>query len=330
MLRIITLRTAAVKLDNTQNRPLCAFTDWGNNEMRKVIVLLLTLSVLLVCSGCVAQTDNNSSSANIEKPHQKLTATELPYESDWLKTDLSKVGLKNLSIGETAEGRFTTHASTSPRYVYLLNDYERYGENSIYHDSYLAIETDSKILFKDLSSDNYSGSYGDTLYVHDVDGDGIDEVIVQQTVGMTGGAGQYLSRIFKVVDDEIQETFNSSTTDLYDTGFISILKDDFKLEVRNRFTGYAKTLDFSAKEQYIGVYFDEDGKVIGDGIIWCDSFREFTPEDVDGDGIFEMVYLQYVSLYGHTDYIGDAKSVLKFNPNTQKFEVIKAEFIPKE
>ncbi|MCL2503620.1 MAG: hypothetical protein FWE94_03300 [Coriobacteriia bacterium] len=298
--------------------------------MRKIFVFLIILSILVVPVGCDTPANNNPSTASIEW-HQDLTATELPYRNNWFQADLPKVGLKDIAIGETAEGRFSTVNSTSPRFVHLLCDYAEDGENSTYHDSFLAVETDSKILFKDLSSDNDSGSYGDTLYARDVNGDGIDEIIVQQTVGMTGGAGQHLSRIFKVADDEIQEIFNSLTANLddagYDTGFSSILQDGFKLEVQNRFTGYSKTLDLSSKEQYIGVYFDETGKAIGDGMIRCDSFMEFTPEDVNSDGVFEIVCSQYASLYSHADYIGDAKSVLRFNPKVQRFEVIKAEFI---
>ena len=212
--------------------------------MKKTMVFLIILSVLVAVASCGIQTNDSSSLENLEESHQNLTATELPHTSNWFQSDLSKVGLKNITIGETAAGHFIANNLTTLRHAYLLCDFARYRENSVYHDLYLAVETDSKILFKDLSSNNYSGSYGDALYVRDVDGDGIDEIIVQQTVGMTGGAGQYLSRIFKVIDDEIQEIFNSSTANLYDTGFSCILKDGFNLEVQNRFTEYSKTLYF--------------------------------------------------------------------------------------
>lgn len=40
----------------------------------------------------------------------------------------------------------------------------------------------------------------------------------------------------------------------------------------------------------------------------------------------EIVCSQYVSLYGHADGIGYAKSVLKFDTSQQKFIVINAKF----
>ena len=302
--------------------------------MRKLHTVLLVLCMLFTLFGCSnsksdEQKGEDSSNIITIKPHQNLVISQLPYSKDWLKTDLSAVGLKNVSAEEKVKGRFSeSDSSAGSRYAYLLNDYERY-YFGLYHDSYLAIETDTKILFKDLSTDNLSGSYSHEIHACDVCGDKTDEIILHQVVGMTGGAGQYLSRIFKVVGGEIREIFNSRQESQYDTGFSSALKDGFGLEIKNKFTGYSTILDFSAYKVYHGVYFDETGKPLNknEENVLFDSFREFTPADVDGDGTFELVCFQYSSLYGHSDYIGDAKSILKFNSDTKNFEVIEAEFI---
>lgn len=292
----------------------------------KKILLMIVLFLLLVGTGCVRETHNVSLNTETEKNTPSINFTELPYEEDWLQTKLPKLSNKNISIYKKINLNIIT-SDLKPRSVYVLCDYESYGENSIYHHSYLAVETNSKVLFKELADNNYCGSYNDVLYACDIDGDEIDEIILQQTVGITGGAGHFLSRIFKVVNDEIKEIFNSSTANLYDTGFTSVLKNNFKLQVYNKFTGYLEIFDFSKKKQYIGIYYNEIGQIIADEVIWCDSFREFFPDDIDNDGIYEMVCVQYVSLCGHSDYVGDAKSVLRMNKNTQKFEVIAAEFI---
>jgi hypothetical protein len=49
---------------------------------------------------------------------------------------------------------------------------------------------------------------------------------------------------------------------------------------------------------------------------------------VDHDGVCEIVCRQYTSYISHSDYTGIAHSVLKFNTQTQKFEVIDAWFEP--
>ena len=77
----------------------------------------------------------------------------------------------------------------------------------------------------------------------------------------------------------------------------------------------------------MGIFYDEYGNIINSESILCDSFNEFFPKDIDEDGIFEISCVQYVSLNGHSDYIGDAETVIKFNSESKQFEVVKALFI---
>jgi hypothetical protein len=58
-----------------------------------------------------------------------------------------------------------------------------------------------------------------------------------------------------------------------------------------------------------------------------DSFYSFEPMDVDEDGVCELIGYQYTSLNGHTDYVGSAKTVLKYDKNKSEFVVIDAKFI---
>ncbi|MBO7519183.1 MAG: hypothetical protein J6T73_00250, partial [Clostridia bacterium] len=215
--------------------------------------------------------------------------------------------------------------------TYLFIDNTRYGSESYFHETYLAVETGSRVLLKDLLFDDWYGSYEDELYARDVTGDGKDEIILQQLIGMTGGYGQYLSRIFEVISGEIKEIFCSYTVNGYNfnTGFSSRLKDGLMLEISNKFTGYSISLDLSNRKEYYVNHYDETGKLILDDKydqIMIDSFFEFVPQDSDKDGIFEIKCAQYVSLIGHADHIGDAESIIKYNPDTRAFEVIKSEF----
>jgi len=301
----------------------------------KLTCVVVLLAVFLVsCNASQNEADTHSTvpvteAAATTEPetdpeHQTLMADAIAKPDlimqEEMAIDLPEAGLKHLYVSSLAEGHVISREKLYSAYV--LRDY-RY-RDKYFHDSYLAVKTDLKILLKDLENP----SLGSALYLRDVDGDGLDEIIVQQTVDMSGGAGQFFSRVFKVVGDEIQEIFNSPTIESqFDTGFTSKLKDGFQLEIKNRFTGYKATLDFSASKRYLGFYFDESGKVTRAETIHCDSFHTFVPEDVDGDGIFEIVCLQYVSLCGHSDGIGDAKTVLKWNGKTRTFAVIQSELI---
>ena len=151
---------------------------------------------------------------------------------------------------------------------------------------------------------------------------------MHQLVGSAGGAGSYKARIFKVIGNEIEELYCFDNENMLYTGFFGRLKNGYVVEIRNSFTGKKHKLDMSGEERYEGVLFDADGKVIknsGWGVM-CDSFCEFSPNDIDGDGIYEIVCKQYVSLYSHSDGLGLAESVLRFDEGSQSFEVIDSDF----
>lgn len=281
--------------------------------MKRIVICVFIFVLAITCCSCERMKDGNLSS-RAEKNHQELMDTEIAYEKNWLKNGLSKVGLENVTVSKKTEG--FSNATKQKRFsAFILCDYNHDTNEKLYHDSYLAIETDDKVLFEDLSN-HYPGSYSDTLHVCDLDGDLVDEIIVQQTVGMSGGAGQYQSRIYKLMENSrIQEIFISSPQALYDTGFTGITNGNL-LKIKNKFTGYEMNLEYNT---------NKNNQSITPSIL-CDSFSSFEPQDIDHDGVFEIRCTQYVSLYGHADYIGDAHSVLKYNQKNKQFEVIEASF----
>lgn len=295
--------------------------------MKKTFLTVLLICILSIIGGCSDTNEKSEIKENTE--HQELSKNNIAFESEWLKVDLSKVGLSDIAVGDIEKGHFTKKSFKDNvlNRVYVLYDYNRFGEDSMYYNSYLAVTTESKVLFFDLSTNNSEGCYGEELFVSDIDGDEIDEIILHQTVGLTGGAGQYQSRIFRVIENNIEEVFLSTSKNKYDTGYLCELKRDFKLCVKNDITDYSTTIDVKDKQEYIGVYFDENGNPIDTAEIMIDNFCDFKPEDVDNDGIDEIVAKQYVSLNGHMDCIGYAESVLKYNSKSETFEVVNAKFL---
>lgn len=310
---------------------------------RYIRIIALIFVLVLTVSACGTQTKTSQNDAdtrvsNTENMRQSLSK-EVILTSDsninnWMRVDLSEAGLSNLTIGCVENGYITKDNRMEQKKmpIYILCDYTI--SNDMYHIPYLVVVLSDKVLIKDLTDqDANNGSYSDTLYIADVDGDGIDEIIVQQTVGMSGGAGSYLSRVFKVEEEKIREIFTSvlqesSDADwtVWNTGFTSEFLNDYKLRISNEAVNYRTTIDIS--NRYAAEFFDQDGKGKSRMGILCDSFREFAPKDVDNDGIYELICLQYVSLADHSDYIGDAKTILKYNVKSQTFEVAQAEFIP--
>lgn len=212
---------------------------------------------------------------------------------------------------------------TFQAHIENVDNDEKYGENSIYHDSFLMIEDGTEQYTYELRS-----SYSDELHMCDVDGDNRDEIVINQLVGMAGGAGSFQSYVFDYENGEITEIFSSSNENQFDTGFSSKLKENSIVEFSNAFTGFSTEIDFYRNSRL----FNEDGTVIEgkNDSEWAmfDSFREFVPEDIDGDGVYEISCLQFTSIDSHVEYVGDVQSYLKYNSDNKQFEVVKADFIP--
>ena len=195
-------------------------------------------------------------------------------------------------------------------------------DNPHSYDLYVDIDTGTEILSKYLESNVFQlPSVG--VFLGDVDGDKVDEILIHSNTGGNGGYGLWQTWVLKVEDGEIHILFENF--DGFDTGFKSRFLEDYKLEITNRFTGYK--LVFDVKDSHKKAYKSAKEPPTG-YILDLDPFCFFEPEDVDHDGISEIVCRQYTSHIGHFDNTGTAHSVLKFNTQTQKFEVIDAWYEP--
>lgn len=291
--------------------------------MKNIRVLSLVLLMFFLLSSC-----SFNESENIEteyREHQEIKSDIITYNDDEMfRISLEEAGLENVLIKKVF-----SHAdlddSDGYSNVYLLAD-DRFGERTPC-DYYLAIVFDGKVYLKDLAKWENQFSLAATIELHDFDGDGDNEILLQETIDMFGGAGQYLSRVLDFENKEFKEVFSSREGDgtKLNTGFsIKILKNN-QFKIKNSFTNYSETFSFQNKtEDYLKYLYDEKGEPIEQTIL-VDSFFEFAPKDID-DGVYEIVCRQYVSLIGHTDHIGNAKTVLKYNNNTDLFEIIDTEF----
>lgn len=302
-------------------------------EFSCVILALLMIFSLFACGEADASPSNTASDTESSKDefyrdHQQLTASKADFDADaMLRVDIPEVGLENVYIRQVTEK--TLLDTDIVGRVYLIGD-DRYGGSMGTSDFYLLVTANDKLYIKDLSRENLgSASMGGTLYFADFDGDKDEEIILHEAKGMSGGAGQYLARVFDFTEDGIKEIFTSYDEEMYfNTGFTCKIMKDKKLRVDNNFTGYTTTFEVIRKnEEYFTGWYDEDGNP-KDIELWVDSFNRFEPEDTDGDGISEILCRQYTCLYGHTDYIGDAVSVLKYDNDTNKFYVVDAWFEP--
>lgn len=287
--------------------------------MKKLLLISLIIAIMLCLCSCV-----NSHTSKITDRFESYDNTvSLPDReeiAELIQVDSSLID----DIDTWAYGIIDNKSAVViPISVYSF-------DQGAYHDSYIVIATESDVTYYEIG-----GSYlRDDVYLRDFDGDGSDEILVHQLIAVAGGAGGYQSYVLKVEDNEIRKIFENPGSNYFDTGFSSSFKDGYQVEISNSITGYKAVLDFSNTKTYEDWFFNADGTVMEERIdenwILVDSFREFIPEDIDNDGVFEISCLQYTSLLDHSDYIGDCKSILKYDKNTGEFKVSDASFIPSE
>ncbi len=264
------------------------------------------------------------------RQHQELTNTIVQFDSnEMMRISLPDVGLENVFVECVQEG--ILHNNKYGK-VYLLAD-DRYGGRRMPADHYLLIVVNDEIIVKDTSKWENHACYSGVIELSDFDGDGDKEILLQETIGITGGAGSYLSRVFDFKDDEIREIFSSRLVEnefmMMDTGFSINILTNKQFEIQNSKTGYCEVFQHEGKDEdyYTKWWYDENGTPRNLSIE-ADSFMEFTSTDIEDDGVFEIKCTQYVSLVGHSDGIGWAKSVIKYNNDSMCFEIIESYFVP--
>lgn len=317
--------------------------------MKKALLSIICILLLFVLCGCetfgtpvdktykpdetttnVNTTEAADSQNDFYREHQDLTEMEAHFdENTMLRASLSDIGLENVIVKGAEFGKLDEDSFGT---VYLLAD-DRYGGSTMPADHYLAIATNDKIIVKDISAWENQACYSGTIELRDFDGDLDDEILLQESLGGVGGAGSFLSRVFDFKNGEIVEIFSSLSGKIHrviDTGFSIELLENHQYEIQNSITGYCETFqdERENEEYYKKWWYTDEGELRKDLTIMVDSFCEFVPVDIDGDYVYEIKCRQYVSMIGHSDGIGWATTVLKYNNELGCFEIVEASFEP--
>lgn len=294
--------------------------------MKKLIAATVAAILILTTAACqsgittpteTSSAPNTTTTSMQYKGKQELTATELIKNEEDLSDRLFEVGLEDVSIDST---KSITFSDGTKGKVHLICDYNCFGESSIFHASYLAFETESKYIFEDISE-----SYrGEVIYVNDLDGKKGDEIILCRATG--GTALSHHGIVYKLENETLTKMFDSTNEEDSNTGFEGITKDGFMFEVTNEFTGYSTAFELNSNH-YVDWYYDKNGKVIKEGKMGLVSFKKFEIDNKDCDDIYEIYAEQYAYLNSLSDTIGYTKCTIKFNTETNDFEVVDSEFI---
>jgi len=282
--------------------------------MKKAKCLWVILLTVIFLFGCAEQPQADPTpTPETQTETETTSSTELSDEE------------KYPAIMEcaAAEGFVTPESITTntPCQIRLTKHRHDKPTPSFGYGLFIEINTGKTTFQKELKSD-ITLIPSDHLFLGDVDGDGIQEILVHSNTGGIGGYGLWYTWVLKVENDQIQTLFENFNE--FDTGFDYRFLEGYQMEITNRITGYR--LVFDVKEDH-KKYLDH-AKELPDDEMMIDPFYVFEPTDTDGDGVSEILCKQYTSIFGHADYTGNACSVLKFNVETQTFEVVDAWYEP--
>lgn len=246
-----------------------------------------------------------------EKP-LTLTKSSIPKTADWKTAGLESAGLVGTDFQSSTESSLGT--------LHILTYYTH---SSVLKDIFLALEREDDVLLYAVSE----MSFPEYLYFSDVDGDNTDEIVFMVNTGGNGGAGSHITYVWKVTDEGFETLFDfDDYSTFFDTGFEFELQAPFKLLVKNRHTGYSRTIDFSNRTDYIGAVYDEKGIPLDTWTAYHDCFYYIIPRDIDNDGVYEIECTAFTSLYGHADGIGDSICTIKYDTKSREFKVVDARF----
>ena len=126
-------------------------------------------------------------------------------------------------------------------------------------------------------------------------------------------------------------------------GFELTVLDGFRFEMAQPLTGFRQTYDVSGMDGELRkIFYREDGEVNENHPLYYEYFQKdipypngnrayeylsFEPVDCDGDGVYEIaVGKQFILDIQLTITIGEEVLLLAYNPDTEAFDIQKADF----
>ena len=211
---------------------------------------------------------------------------------------------------------------------------------------FLSLEQDGIYSFHYLGFHNLLSSY---LEFADIDGDEFDELVLR--FFFLAAIGPRLTdMIIKVEGINAEFLLLTSQSPMaypqinwFDTGFRFSINDGYQFTVTNILTGYSESFDArgSIDDQLVEYWYDNDGLVDINAMYYGRSFEKdvlvensipygfelFYLIDIDEDGVFEIITARFLMYVFHSSFsIGMEYCLIKYNPQTNTFDVLDADF----
>jgi hypothetical protein len=180
---------------------------------------------------------------------------------------------------------------------------------SLYGPITLTVQTGDDVFTETLGE-----GYGAAVYAADIDGDGLDELVVRVALG--GSADMSHNRIYRYSGGRLVTVFD---LDGFHSGWALALADTWMYTIRNTYTGHERVFRHADSEHFSDRI---DPANLGPGE---STVVRFEPVAADGGG-FDIVLEAWLWAGYHRNHIGVAQTVLRWDGGAPR--VIGADFWP--
>lgn len=185
----------------------------------------------------------------------------------------------------------------------------------IYTDVYLEVETDGIVLTYELGEWDHFALTEGTFSLADLDGDGIDEMVLIMTVTGNGGV---LAQVFGVQENKIVMLWNLNDIPL---GITTQYCDGYIMVLENVTAGFSLEVEMS--KEFWPDKFDEHGKYTGSFEVYIDSISQGFVEPATA---VELPRISCVRDISYTDINGSLTVVFQYDPVAGILKPVEMEF----
>ncbi len=319
-------------------------------------ILTALLAVIIIASICiiisVKKKDNIINpdvqvKSSYQPPESQTNSGELPnnnaqddinnnHSHDHTHTAIKPQGQTDKQSNQTNAKPSTNNKPTQQKKEYDLTNSEEiqsqktsFGQLKLYSTFtegkkiYLFVMDNGKTKFyKEMP-----GSYIiENIYYANIDGKFGDEIFIRAKTNSSDKPATYENHVLKVTPNGFESLIDITPASL---GFSATIDSNYNVKIINSKTKMSKNINIKdiKNSDFTNEIWNESGKIISSvkPVFEKNAFT-IEPVDVDDDGIYEILFTQYVSLGKNKDCIGYARATLKYNHQSNKIEVINTYF----
>lgn len=264
--------------------------------MKKLLALFLVFVLFFSFASCQKISLEDTASDASEN-----TATDkiIPYTENWQE---------DYFTGE--ENKITAESGRNKNIKVYFVDYA-----NEYKNPDMIFEDGERVIIRTLTKKVYSGITPAKIYLRDLDGDKIDEIILPDVCYYDEGR---CSLVYKITENGFEEFLN--TKEFSDYGYY-LEEGDYYVNIKNKYT--ETTVNFNRISENNKCFYDEMGNFKTDVMLEYSNIVNTDFQDINGDGVFEILIDRYAVVEGCREAV---LTKTAFSYNGEKFVVVGAEY----